>query len=170
MPVGVRLSSGRHVGLKLLVRKAWSGAVLAAHCQQRQYKISHSSLQKLSQREGTFPAYQATSSVSSLIYFSSDCSWPRKSPWEISTVHSLQLNGHLQAAMVGRQQHGTWSLINQMENSTLLHHSTPCWRTWEANQPCVYLLARLLLCFGPMNCVHLPGYLHYLLSPLLALW
>lgn len=74
MPVGVRLSSGRHVGLKFLLRKVWNGAVLAAHCQQRQHKLSHSSLQKLSQREDTFPAYQATSSVSSLIYFSSDCS------------------------------------------------------------------------------------------------
>lgn len=54
--------------------------VLAARRQQRQRKLSHSSLQKLSQREGTFPAYQATSSVSSLIYFSSDCSRPRRSP------------------------------------------------------------------------------------------
>lgn len=74
MPVGVRLTSGRHVGLKSLLRKAWSDAVLAAQCQQWQHKLSHSSLQKLSQREGTFPAYQATSYVSSLIYFSSDCS------------------------------------------------------------------------------------------------
>lgn len=54
--------------------RAKLGVVLAAPCQRRQRKLSHSSLQKLSQREGTFPAYQATSSVSSLIYFSSDCS------------------------------------------------------------------------------------------------